>query len=238
VASQLKLRITWVRSAIGCNGRQRATVRALGLHRLHESVYHDDNPSLRGMLHAVRHLVQVDESSAEEAAVAAQPKAAAPKPVVVRTALETAADVKPARGKAAAQARPAVDVPSAKGPARRRSRAAAKEPAATVDKLEGPPAAKAKAARAETARTAAAAETPQPAAAAEDTTSAVASSPVKTAAKATPETAAVEASPAKPAAEAAATEPASSQAGDTPAEKPKRTRKKAEAESEPAEEQS
>ncbi|MCJ7433116.1 MAG: 50S ribosomal protein L30, partial [Anaerolineales bacterium] len=38
------LRVTWVRSAIGFKKDQRATVRALGLHRLHETVEHKDTP--------------------------------------------------------------------------------------------------------------------------------------------------------------------------------------------------
>lgn len=56
-----KLRITWKKSAIGYAKDQKATIRALGLKRLHHSVEHDDSPSIRGMAHKVRHLVTVEE---------------------------------------------------------------------------------------------------------------------------------------------------------------------------------
>lgn len=56
-----KLRVTWVKSTIGHPEIQRATIRALGLHRLHETVEHPDNPSIRGMLFKVKHLVRVEE---------------------------------------------------------------------------------------------------------------------------------------------------------------------------------
>jgi large subunit ribosomal protein L30 len=64
-APQVKqLRITWHKSAIGYAKDQRATVRALGLHRLHQSVIHDDTPVIRGMVLKVRHLVHVEEVEA------------------------------------------------------------------------------------------------------------------------------------------------------------------------------
>ncbi len=56
-----KLRITQRRSANGANARQRDTLRSLGLRRINHTVERDDSPQLRGMLHAVRHLVDVDE---------------------------------------------------------------------------------------------------------------------------------------------------------------------------------
>ena len=56
-----KLRITWVKSAIGYEQRQKRTIRALGLKRLRHSVEHDDNETIRGMAHKVRHLVSVEE---------------------------------------------------------------------------------------------------------------------------------------------------------------------------------
>ena len=59
-----QLRITWVKSTIGCPPDQRGTIRALGLHRLHESVIHDDTPVIRGMTFKVRHLVRVEEVEA------------------------------------------------------------------------------------------------------------------------------------------------------------------------------
>lgn len=59
------LRITYVRSAIGHKPDQKATIRALGLHRLHETIERADSPQLRGMVHKVRHLVSVAEVKGE-----------------------------------------------------------------------------------------------------------------------------------------------------------------------------
>jgi large subunit ribosomal protein L30 len=55
------IRITLVKSPIGYTERQKATVRALGLRRMHQSVEHVDSSSLRGMLAKVSHLVDVEE---------------------------------------------------------------------------------------------------------------------------------------------------------------------------------
>lgn len=57
-----KLRITLVRSPIGYSKRHKATVRALGLRRLHMTVEQPDVPSVRGMLLKVGHLVEVEEA--------------------------------------------------------------------------------------------------------------------------------------------------------------------------------
>lgn len=56
-----KLRITLVKSPIGNTVRHKDTVRALGLHKLHQTVVHDDTPSIRGMLLKVNHLVRIEE---------------------------------------------------------------------------------------------------------------------------------------------------------------------------------
>jgi large subunit ribosomal protein L30 len=56
-----KLRITYVRSAIGYSVRHKATISALGFHRLNETVEKVDSPSLRGMLAKVAHLVEIEE---------------------------------------------------------------------------------------------------------------------------------------------------------------------------------
>ena len=53
--------ITQVKSANGANGRQRDTLRSLGLRGIGKSVEREDSPQLRGMVHAVRHLVTVEE---------------------------------------------------------------------------------------------------------------------------------------------------------------------------------
>lgn len=56
-----KLRITWTKSGIGYAERQKRTIKALGLKRLHHTVEHDDNPTIRGMAFKVQHLVSVEE---------------------------------------------------------------------------------------------------------------------------------------------------------------------------------
>ena len=61
-----RVKVTQVRSLIGRPGDQRRTVRALGLRRIGHTVEHEDNPSVRGMLHKIRHLVEV-ETRGEEA---------------------------------------------------------------------------------------------------------------------------------------------------------------------------
>jgi large subunit ribosomal protein L30 len=53
--------IKQVRSANGTNAKQRDTLRSLGLRRIGQTVERPDSPQLRGMLHAVRHLVVVEE---------------------------------------------------------------------------------------------------------------------------------------------------------------------------------
>jgi large subunit ribosomal protein L30 len=55
-----KLQITWVKSFIGYAKDQRQTIRALGLHKLNQTVEHDDSPVVRGMIQKVKHLVQVE----------------------------------------------------------------------------------------------------------------------------------------------------------------------------------
>jgi large subunit ribosomal protein L30 len=59
-----KLQITLVRSLIGRNEKQRATVQALGLRKMHQSVVQNDNPAIRGMVNHVSHLVKVEEVQA------------------------------------------------------------------------------------------------------------------------------------------------------------------------------
>lgn len=55
------VRITLVKSPIGHTKRHKATIRALGFHRLHQTVEHVDTPTLRGMIYLVNHLVEVVE---------------------------------------------------------------------------------------------------------------------------------------------------------------------------------
>ena len=56
------LRITLVRSPLGNSYTHKATVRALGLRRMHQTVEQADTPQIRGMLAKVAHLVKVEEA--------------------------------------------------------------------------------------------------------------------------------------------------------------------------------
>ena len=55
------LRITLVKSPIGYSERQKRTVRALGLRRMHQSVEQKDSEVIRGMIAKVSHLIRVEE---------------------------------------------------------------------------------------------------------------------------------------------------------------------------------
>jgi len=63
-----KITVTWVRSTIGHKAAARGTIRALGLHRLHQSVEIDDTPENRGMLRRVAFLLDVEEPKRAAAA--------------------------------------------------------------------------------------------------------------------------------------------------------------------------
>ncbi|ART74688.1 50S ribosomal protein L30 [Sutcliffiella horikoshii] len=56
-----KLEITLTRSVIGRPQDQRATVQTLGLKKMHQTVVHEDNAAIRGMINKVSHLVTVKE---------------------------------------------------------------------------------------------------------------------------------------------------------------------------------
>jgi len=58
------LKVTLVRSLIGLSPKQEATVRALGLRRIRQTVVHVDTPGIRGMIALVAHCVQVKETDA------------------------------------------------------------------------------------------------------------------------------------------------------------------------------
>jgi large subunit ribosomal protein L30 len=60
-SSQKKLRITLVRSTIGRSARQERIVQALGLRHVNQTVERPDNPSTRGMIEKVNHLLRVEE---------------------------------------------------------------------------------------------------------------------------------------------------------------------------------
>lgn len=61
MAAEKKLRITQVKSGIGFPKDQKATVRALGLKRMNDTVEQADTPVIRGMIFKVKHLVRVEE---------------------------------------------------------------------------------------------------------------------------------------------------------------------------------
>jgi large subunit ribosomal protein L30 len=60
VSTRARIRVTQVRSAIGFDRRQRATLRGLGFRRLGHTVEVVDTPAVRGMIRKVSHLVRVE----------------------------------------------------------------------------------------------------------------------------------------------------------------------------------
>jgi large subunit ribosomal protein L30 len=61
MAAAKTLGVRWVKSQIGFDKRQRATLRGLGFRRLNQRVQLEDTPAIRGMIYKVRHLVVVEE---------------------------------------------------------------------------------------------------------------------------------------------------------------------------------
>jgi large subunit ribosomal protein L30 len=60
------LRVTWVRSTIGHKEAARGTIRALGLHRLNQTIEIADTPANRGMIRRVAFLLSVQEPATKE----------------------------------------------------------------------------------------------------------------------------------------------------------------------------
>jgi large subunit ribosomal protein L30 len=56
-----KIRITQIKSKNGKPERQKRTLEALGIHKMHHSVEHEATPPILGMVEKVRHLVKVEE---------------------------------------------------------------------------------------------------------------------------------------------------------------------------------
>ena len=56
-----KLKVIWKKSSIGYAEDQKRTIKSLGFKRLNQSVVHNDNAVVRGMILKVRHLVRVEE---------------------------------------------------------------------------------------------------------------------------------------------------------------------------------
>ena len=57
------IKVTWLNSSINHREDQKRTIRALGLRKLGQTVEHEDNRTIRGMVHKVRHLVVVQEDA-------------------------------------------------------------------------------------------------------------------------------------------------------------------------------
>ena len=60
-AQAKRVRVTQVRSQIGFDQRQRATLRGLGIRRMHQTVELENTPQVRGMIRKVVHLLKVEE---------------------------------------------------------------------------------------------------------------------------------------------------------------------------------
>ena len=58
-----RLKITLKKSPISQKQNQQLTVKSLGLRRIHQTVTVEDNRTNRGMVHTVRHLVEVEEEA-------------------------------------------------------------------------------------------------------------------------------------------------------------------------------
>ncbi|MFZ3071318.1 MAG: 50S ribosomal protein L30 [Anaerolineaceae bacterium] len=61
-----KLRVTLKKSGIGYTVRQKATLKALGFHHVNQTVVHEDNDALRGMLNKISHLVEIEAETEEK----------------------------------------------------------------------------------------------------------------------------------------------------------------------------
>ena len=68
-----KLRVTLVKSPVSHNPANRATVKALGLHRIGETIEIDDTPPLRGMVRAIQFLLKTEEFDSTETNQKAKP---------------------------------------------------------------------------------------------------------------------------------------------------------------------
>ncbi|MBO7156835.1 MAG: 50S ribosomal protein L30 [Clostridia bacterium] len=56
-----QIKVTLLKSTIGCLENQKANVKSLGLNKIGASKIHEDNPVIRGMIFKVSHLVRVEE---------------------------------------------------------------------------------------------------------------------------------------------------------------------------------
>jgi large subunit ribosomal protein L30 len=58
-----RLKLTLTRSIIGLSPKHEATVKALGLRHINQTVMHDDTPTIRGMVFAVQHMLKVSHEA-------------------------------------------------------------------------------------------------------------------------------------------------------------------------------
>ena len=56
-----KIKVTQIKSRIGSNKKQKATLDALGLNKMNKSVEHENSPVIKGMINKVSHLVNVED---------------------------------------------------------------------------------------------------------------------------------------------------------------------------------
>ncbi len=101
------LRIKLVKSPIGNTPRNRATVQALGLRKVSQTVDHEDNSTIRGMIHHVKHMLLVTEIADSEAKPRTPKPTKAAKPVVAAAAAPKAEAKPKAAPKKEAVAKPA-----------------------------------------------------------------------------------------------------------------------------------
>jgi large subunit ribosomal protein L30 len=115
------LRIKLIKSPIAQTPKNRATVRGLGLRKMHQEVLQPDNPAIRGMIHHVKHMLTVEvvegEVAKKKVGKSAKPVAAAPKTPEPKTEV---AEVKPkAATKASAEKKTAAKPAAKKAPAKK-----------------------------------------------------------------------------------------------------------------------
>ena len=60
---EMKVRITQIRSAIGRQEYQKKILKALGIRKMHQTVVHENSPTIMGMVNKINHLVKVEEDS-------------------------------------------------------------------------------------------------------------------------------------------------------------------------------
>jgi large subunit ribosomal protein L30 len=127
------LRIKLIKSPIGHNWRNRATIQALGLRKINQVVEHDDTPSIRGLIHHIHPLLLVEEVEGTPAK-----RNGNKPPMAARAAASGAPVAKKAPAKPKAEAAPAAKPAAAAKP--KAAKAAEAKPAAA--KKAAKPAAK------------------------------------------------------------------------------------------------